>query len=275
MAETPDTLPIDTNLVELPQTTLDKFLDGRVMIEQPAKGRHRAGLDAVYLAASLPDATTGHVMDLGTGVGSAAFCAAWRLPKITVTGVEVDAVAASLARRGLALPENQRFAERVTIVEADLTAKGSIRHATGLHPSQADHVIMNPPYYDSSRFRVTPQKERAAAHALDERGVEPWLRTASDLLKKGGTLSVIFRADGLQELLDAMQGRFGAVDIVPIRPTATSAATRVIVRAVSQSKAPLQLLPGFTLHDETGDAFTEQAQKILRHGNGLDLVFRR
>ena len=29
------------------ETTLDRFLDGRLLVEQPARGRHRAGLDAV------------------------------------------------------------------------------------------------------------------------------------------------------------------------------------------------------------------------------------
>ncbi|OKL45242.1 tRNA1(Val) (adenine(37)-N6)-methyltransferase [Pseudovibrio exalbescens] len=264
-----------TSNIDLPATTLDKFLDGKVMIEQPAKGRHRAGLDAVYLAACLPDTTTGHVMDLGTGVGSAAFCAAWRLPQITVTGVELDPVVAELARRGLRLSENKSFANRVRILEADITAKGSLRHANGLHPLQADHVIMNPPYYDSSRFRVTPQKDRAPAHALDERGLEPWMRTAKDLLKEGGSLTVIFRADGLHDLLDTMQGRFGAIDVIPLRPTATSAATRVIIRATCQSKSGLRLLPGFTLHKGQGEDFTEQATAVMRHGKGLSIEHRR
>ncbi|EEA95626.1 tRNA1(Val) (adenine(37)-N6)-methyltransferase [Pseudovibrio sp. JE062] len=260
---------------EAPQpTTKDKFLGGKVMVEQPAKGRHRAGLDAVYLAASLPESTAGTLYDLGTGVGTAAFCAAHRLPAIKAVGVEVDPVTAALARKGLSLPENASFADRVSILEANLTAKGSIRHQSGLGSSIADHVIMNPPYYDSTRFRVTPQSDRAPAHALDERGIEPWIKTAKDLLKDGGTLSIIFRADGLQDLLGPMQRRFGAIDIIPIRPTADAPATRIIVRAVAASRAPLQILPGFTLHEEAGGAFTAQATTVMRDGKGLGLTNR-
>ncbi|SDR37722.1 methyltransferase [Pseudovibrio sp. Tun.PSC04-5.I4] len=258
----------------LPQTTQDKFLGGKVMVEQPAKGRHRAGLDAVYLAASLPDDTAGTVFDLGTGVGTAAFCAASRLPNIKAVGVEVDPYAAELARNALSLPENARFADRVKIMESNLTAKGSVRHESGLISSIADHVIMNPPYYDSARFRVTPQSDRAPAHALDDRGIEPWIRTAKDLLKDGGTLSIIFRADGLQDLLDPMQRRFGAIDIIPIRPTADAPATRIILRAVAASKAPLQILPGFTIHEVAGGPFTQQASTVLRDGAGLQLANR-
>ncbi|KZL21279.1 tRNA1(Val) (adenine(37)-N6)-methyltransferase [Pseudovibrio axinellae] len=256
------------------KTTQDKFLGGKVIVEQPAKGRHRAGLDAVYLAASLPEDTTGTVFDLGTGVGTAAFCAAQRLQQIKAVGVEVDPVTAELARKALSLPGNVAFADRVKIMETDLTAKGAQRHESGLASSIADHVIMNPPYYDSARFRVTPHSDRAPAHALDERGIEPWIRTAKDLLKDGGTLSIIFRADGLQDLLDPMQRRFGAIDIVPIRPTAEAPATRILVRAVAASKAPLQILPGFTLHEQSGGAFTPQATAVMREGKGLGLTNR-
>lgn len=244
------------------------------MVEQPAKGRHRAGLDAVYLAASLPDETTGTLFDLGTGVGTAAFCAAARLKNIKAIGVEVDPIAVQLARKGLVLKENAAFADRVEIIETDLTAKGSIRHETGLASSIADHVIMNPPYYDSTRFRITPKSDRAPAHALDHRGIEPWIKTAKDLLKDGGTLSIIFRADGLQDLLIPMQRRFGAIDIIPIRPSAKAPATRIILRAVAASKAPLQILPGFTLHQEAGGTFTEQASSVMRDGKGLGLTNR-
>ncbi|MEH0069487.1 hypothetical protein V6L77_02685 [Pannonibacter sp. Pt2-lr] len=43
--------------LDLPEgiaTTRDAFLGGLVTVEQPAKGFHRAGLDAVYLAAACP-----------------------------------------------------------------------------------------------------------------------------------------------------------------------------------------------------------------------------
>ncbi|HRK19966.1 MAG TPA: hypothetical protein PK970_13490, partial [Hyphomicrobiaceae bacterium] len=52
-------------------TTVDAFLDGRLMLEQPAGG-YRAGLDAVLLAAACPmePAATGRVLDCGAGVGA-------------------------------------------------------------------------------------------------------------------------------------------------------------------------------------------------------------
>lgn len=255
--------------------TRDAFLGGLVHIHQPLKGRHRAGLDAVYLAAALPEGTTGRVVDMGSGVGTAGFCAAARLPAVNVTLVDNDPLAIELARTALNDPDNSAFADRVDVLEADLTAKGSVRHAAGLTPAMADHAIMNPPYYDAGRFRASPNAERADAHMLDDRGLEPWARTATDIVREGGSLTVIFRADGLREVLDVLAGRFGAIDIIPLRPRPDAPATRIILRAIRASKAPLQLLPGFVLHTGTGSDFTAAARRVMRDGAGLGLTPRR
>ncbi|WP_306145324.1 tRNA1(Val) (adenine(37)-N6)-methyltransferase [Roseibium sp. MMSF_3412] len=254
--------------------TRDAFLGGRVHVYQPRKGRHRAGMDAVYLAAALPEGTEGHVVDLGAGVGTAGFCAAARLTGITVTLVEIDDTVMSLAGRALGDPENAHFSKRIRLLSSDITAKGSIRHAGGLVPSMADHAIMNPPYYEADRFRASPNAARADAHVLDERGLEPWARTATDIVREGGSLTVIFRADGLQELLTVLKGRFGATDVIPLRPRPEAPATRVLVRSIRASKAPLRLLPGFVLHEGSGSDFTSQARGVMRDGFGLGLTER-
>ncbi|WP_299481175.1 methyltransferase [uncultured Roseibium sp.] len=254
--------------------TRDAFLGGQVYVYQPKKGRHRAGLDAVYLAAALPEGTTGRIVDLGSGVGTAGFCAATRLPGVTVTLVEIDEAVLALAKKALDDPENMHFRDRVSLLHADVTAKGRVRHASGLMPSMADHAIMNPPYYEADRFRASPNSARADAHMLDERGLEPWAKTAADIVKEGGSLTIIFRADGLQELLGVLQGRFGSIDVIPLRPRPDAAATRVLVRSIRASKAPMRLMPGFVLHEGAGSDFTEQSRSIMRDGRGLELLTR-
>lgn len=265
----PSTGPADTDI------TRDAFLGGKVFVRQPARGRHRAGLDAVYLAAALPDDTKGHVVDLGAGVGTAGFCLAARLPDVTVTLVDLDPLALALARAALDDPENDLFRDRIAILDADITGKGRDRHAAGLKPGMADHVIMNPPYYESDRFRSSPNADRANAHMLDERGLEPWAKTASDVVREGGSLTVIFRADGLAHVLDVLTGRFGAVDVIPLRPRQDAPATRILIRAIRANKAPLRLLPGFVLHDGDSSEYLPEAKAVMRDGAGLGLTRRR
>lgn len=257
------------------KTTRDAFLGGLVTVYQPEKGRHRAGLDAVFLAAALPDTTAGHVVDLGAGVGTAGLCAAARLGLINVTLVDLDPLVLDLADNALKDQDNSVFANRVRVLKADITGKGRDRHEAGLVPGLADHAIMNPPYYKTDNFRASPEEARANAHMLDERGLDPWVKTAADIVKPAGSLTMIFRADGLFDALEALSGRFGAVDVVPLHPRSGSAASRILVRAIRASKAPLRMLPGFILHNNEGNEFATRSDAVLRGGAGLNLLERR
>jgi tRNA1(Val) A37 N6-methylase TrmN6 len=65
-------------------------------------------------------------------------------------------------------------------------------------------------------------------------------------------LSLIWRSDGLAEVLAALGRGFGGVAIRPVHPDAGKPAIRILVRAVKGSRAPLRLCPGLMLADETG-----------------------
>ena len=62
--------------------TDDAFLDGKLQILQPEKG-YRAGIDAVFLAASIPAVDGETVFEAGIGAGVAAMCLLARNPLYT------------------------------------------------------------------------------------------------------------------------------------------------------------------------------------------------
>jgi tRNA1(Val) A37 N6-methylase TrmN6 len=90
-------------------------------------------------------------------------------------------------------------------------------------------------------------------------------------LRPGGTLSVIYRADGLAELLGALAPAFGAVAILPVHPRPDAAAIRILVCATKGSAAPPSLLPGLWLNRADGQP-SEEAEAVLRDGEPLRLV---
>jgi tRNA1(Val) A37 N6-methylase TrmN6 len=98
-----------------------------------------------------------------------------------------------------------------------------------------------------------------------------WIACAAALLRPGGILTVIHRADRLGDLLAALTPRFGGILILPIHPKPDRRAKRVILRAILGSGERLTVLPGFHLHREDG-AFTPTAEAILRHGAALHLL---
>lgn len=244
-------------------TTVDAFLGGRVACVQPAEGHHRSGLDAVLLAATLPAETGGMALDLGAGAGVAGFCAAARCPELSVTLLEREAELVACAMASLALPANRDLDGRVRAERADIAALPE-----GFRES-ADEVICNPPFHDGAASTASPKAALASAHVLAGEGLDPWLRAAATALKPRGRLTLIFRADGLDEVLAACVRRFGALDVLPVHPRASLPATRVIVAGRKGRRAALRLLPPLILHGEAGKAFRPPVEAILRNGAAL------
>ena len=77
--------------------TEDAFLGGKLRLRQPKSG-HRAGHDAMLLAAATPARPGDRVVDLGAGVGAAGLAVARRIAGIELVLVEIDEGLAELAR---------------------------------------------------------------------------------------------------------------------------------------------------------------------------------
>ena len=107
------------------------------------------------------------------------------------------------------------------------------------------------------------------AHLAEPALLATWLKAASRLLRPRGTLTLIWRADGLDFVLDALRGPFGGITVLPIHPTEDEKAIRILVRATKDSRAPLSLLRGFVLSDASGRQ-TKAAERILREGEPLN-----
>jgi tRNA1(Val) A37 N6-methylase TrmN6 len=247
--------------------TEDAVLGGALRLRQPRRG-HRVGHDAILLAAACPAQAGEHVVDLGAGVGAAGLALAVRALDIAVTLVEIDPHLAALAADNAAL---NGMAARVRSVVLDAAAPARAFAAAGLAPESVARVLMNPPFNDPVRQKTSPDRRRRLAHAAPREAVAAWIRTAARLLRPRGTLTVIFRADGLVDLGRALDSVFGAITVLPVYPKPDEPAIRILVRATKASRAPLALLPGLVLSDAEGHP-TPQAEAVLRAGAILPLA---
>jgi len=234
----------------------DAFLGGRLRLRQPLKG-HRAGHDAMLLAAATDARPGDRVVELGAGVGAAGLAVAARAT-IALTLVEIDEQLAELARENAALN-----GIACSVVVLDVAAKADAFVAAGLAPDSVDHVMMNPPFNDAVRHQPSPDRDRRAAHAASPATLETWVHAARRLLKPRGILTLIWRAEALNEILAALSRGFGGVAVLPVHPKPASPAIRVLVRAEKGSGAPLTLRPGLVLNGESGQP-APQAEKVLR-----------
>jgi tRNA1(Val) A37 N6-methylase TrmN6 len=247
--------------------TEDAVLGGALRLRQPRRG-HRVGHDSVLLAAACPAYGSERVVDLGAGVGAAGLAVATRARGVAVTLVEIDPDLAALAAENARL---NGLAARVTSVSLDAAAPSRAFAAAGLAPDRLDRVLMNPPFNDPVRQRASPDRRRRLAHAAPRETLTVWIRTAARLLRPGGTLTLIFRADGLVDLGHALAAGFGAVTVLPVYPKPDQPAVRILVRAAKGSRAPLVLLPGLILNDADGRP-TPEAEAVLRAGGTLRLA---
>ena len=244
--------------------TQDAVLGGRLCLKQPTRG-HRVGHDAILLAAACPARAGEHAVDLGAGVGAVGLAVAARVPDVTVTLVEVDAGLAALAG------ENARangLAERVTVVVLDVTGPAGAFAEAGLASERVVHVLMNPPFNDPARQRASPDRRRRLAHAAPRATLAVWVKAAARLLRPRGTLTLIWRADGLAEVLAALDPDFGAITVLPVHPKPDEPAIRILARATKASRAPLALLPALMLADRAGRP-TPEAEAVLRGGRTI------
>ena len=245
----------------LRETTEDAFLGGQLRLRQPKSG-HRAGHDAILLAAATPARSGDRVVDFGAGAGAAGLALARRVPAIQLLLVEVDPELAELARGNVALN-----AIAADVIALDVTSAPDQYVAIGLAPDSVDVVLMNPPFNDPARHRLSPDKARAAAHVATAAPLEDWVHAARRVLKSQGILTLIWRADGLSEVLAALDRGFGSLAILPVHGEATSPAIRVLVRATKGGKAPTRLLRGLMLNDESAVP-NKQVQDVLA-GKGI------
>mgnify|MGYP001039786502 FL=1 len=91
------------------------------------------------------------------------------------------------------------------------------------------------------------------------------------MLRPGGRLTLIWRADGLAEVFAALARGFGSLTMLPVHPRAGEPAIRVLVSAVKGGRAPLALHPGLVLADADGRP-AAHADAVLRGRQVLALA---
>ena len=103
---------------------------------------------------------------------------------------------------------------------------------------------MNPPFNDAARQNVSPDPRRRLAHVALRGHAGAMDRPRRVAARAAGTLTLIWRADGLADVLAALGMGFGGVAVLPVHPRRMPPAIRVLVRARKGSRAPLALAAG-------------------------------
>lgn len=248
------------------ETSEDTVLGGRLRIRQPLRG-HRVGHDAILLAAATAARSGELAVDLGAGVGAAGLALAARVPGLKLVLVEIDAGLCVLASDNARL---NKLDDRTLVLACDVEYVDALP-AAGLSAGSVDRVLMNPPFHDAQRQNASPDPGRRLAHLGAPGLLARWLATAARLLKSNGALTLIWRADGLQDVLGALRPEFGSIAVLPVHPRSGVPPIRVIVRAVKGGEGAQVTCQALVLNDERGQP-TEAAEAVLRAGETLNIT---
>jgi tRNA1(Val) A37 N6-methylase TrmN6 len=248
------------------ETSEDAILGGRLRVRQPLRG-HRVGHDAILLAAATGARAGEHAVDLGSGVGAAGLALAARIPGLRVTLVEIDGILCALAAHNARL---NRMDDRVNVRALDAENLDALK-AAGFSADTVDRVLMNPPFHDPQRQNVSPDPLRRLAHVGTPGLLGRWIGTAGWLLKPRGVVTLIWRADRLDEVVNALRPAFGDSAVLPVLPREGAPPVRVLVRAVKAASGPQVAYPALVLNDENHQP-TAAAEAVLREGKTLNIT---
>lgn len=164
--------------------TMD-VLCGHFRIFQLKKG-HRYSTDDIltawYGTSWCPTAET--LLDLGSGLGTVAMVAAWRLPAAKVVTVEAQTESIALARKSVRW---NGLEERFDIREGDLRDEKVLRKN-----ERFDLVLGSPPYFPLGSGVEGDHPQKIACRFEVRGTIADYCRTAAARLKLGGMFACVF-----------------------------------------------------------------------------------
>jgi tRNA1(Val) A37 N6-methylase TrmN6 len=185
---------------EVPDAESLDFISGHFRIFQLREG-HRFSTDDVltawYGTTWCPSAGT--ILDLGSGIGSVATIAAWRLPGARLVTVEAQDASVGLARRSMRF---NGLADRVDVRLGDFRTPGILGADECF-----DLVLGSPPYFPVGTGVEGDHPQKVACRFELRGDIADYARCALEHLAPGGVFACVFpQPDGQrQRVLDAAE----------------------------------------------------------------------
>lgn len=143
------------------------------------------------------------VLDLGTGIGTIGLMLAWTFPDARVTGLEIQAASAALARR------SARYNGACLAVR-----EGDLRQ--GIPGGPYDLVTASPPYWPSQSGTLSLSSQKSICRFELAAGIEDYLAAGREVLANDGRLVLVYDGRQQERLLKA--SRTAGLRPVRIRP---------------------------------------------------------
>ncbi len=225
---------------------------GLVIIQNPAG--FRFSMDAVLLAEFATVRPRDRAIDLGTGTGVIPLLVWARRQPAEIVGIEILEEMADMAERSVQI---NGLSDRIKIVHGDL------RDAVDLFGvGSFDVVLSNPPYIKVDEGTLSPEGHLTVAKHEVSCTMEDVVNVAAGLVKPRGRVAMVHRASRLADLLSSMrEANLEPKRLRLVQARLDAPPMMVLVEAVKDVKAGLQVMPTLMLYEEDGQ-YSEETKQI-------------
>ena len=230
--------------------TEDALFDGHIRCLQHRRG-YRFSVDAVMLGNFIQPRPGDRILDLGCGCSIISLILAYRWPKLSITGLEIQPNLASLAQKNVEL---NGWQERIEIVPGDLKEIGKY-----VESGSFDWVISNPPYRKPGSGRVSQGGEQAFARHEQLANLANVVKAADWAVKKKGRVAFIYPASrGAAVISELKNTGLEPKRMLPIFSYPGTTANLVIIEAVKHGGEEMIILPPFYVYEKRDGEYSRE-----------------
>ncbi|RCW60870.1 MULTISPECIES: tRNA1(Val) (adenine(37)-N6)-methyltransferase [Halanaerobium] len=213
------------------------------------------GTDSVLLANFVELRRGDKVIDLGTGSGVIPLLLAYKNEDLELTGVEIQAEAADLARRNV---EFNQLENQIKIINEDLCQLEGVFEAGSF-----DAVVSNPPYLPVQAGKMKENDFVAAARHEIYAELEDVVAEAARLLKYGGHFFLVHRAERLTEVIETLaRHNCQAKELRLVQARIDSEADIFLLKAKKGANPGLRVKPVLIIYQEQSSEYTRELKDI-------------
>lgn len=212
------------------------------------------GMDAVLLSSFAKAGKNDQVMDLCTGNGAIPILMSAKTDASHFTGLEIQQVSASLAKRSVELNHLESLLD---IVEGDVKEVDKL-----FDRGSYSVVTCNPPYMIDSHGLRNPNEPKAIARHEICCKLEDVIAAAEYLLKSGGRFYMVHRPFRLAEIICQLR----AHHLEPKRmrlvyPYIDKEPNMVLIEALHGGKPRMSIEPALVVYDKVG-VYTKELLEV-------------
>ncbi len=223
----------------------DLQIGGLELIQDPKK--FCFGVDAVFLSDFVRIRPGENVLDLGTGNGIIPVLLSAKTEARHITGLEIQADTAEMARRSVA---HNHLEDRIDIVTGDIKEAAEL-----FKPAFFDVITTNPPYMLADHGMRNPDDAKAIARHEVLCSLGDILRESMRLMQDKSRFYMIHRPFRLTEIMIKMhQYKIEPKRIRFVHPYIDKEPAMVLIEGVRGAKPRVTVEPPLIIYDRNGTA---------------------